>query len=68
MEIQEKFVTFLDLEQLTGEHNARKLTEFHEQSGINSKQPKGRCYDDASNIRSEKNGLLVLSSKNQKML
>ena len=52
--------------QVTGEHNARKIIEYHEQSEINSKQCKARCYDGGSNIRSEKNELLVLSSKNQK--
>ena len=66
MDFQENFATFLVLVQVTGEHNARKIIEYHEQSEINSKQCKARCYDGASNIRSEKNELLVLSSKNQK--
>ena len=50
MEILERFPTFLDLEQLTGEHNEPKIIEFHEQSGQNSKQCRARCYDGASNI------------------
>ena len=54
MEIQEKFATFLDLERLTGEHIARKMLHFYEESGINPKQCKGQCYDSTPNLQSEK--------------
>ena len=57
MEIQEKFATFLDLERLTGEHIARKMLDFYEESGINPKQCRDQCYDGAPNLQSEKKGV-----------
>ena len=57
MKIQEKFATFLDLEWLTGEHIARKMLDFYEESGLNPKQCRGQCYDGAPNLQSEKKGI-----------
>ena len=56
MEIQEKFVTFLDLEGLSGVQIARKMLDFYEESGINPKQCSGQYYDGAPNQQSEKKG------------
>ena len=61
MEIQEKFVTILDLERLTGEHIACKMLDFYEESGIIPKQCSGQCYDGAPNCNQKRKGLLVLS-------
>ena len=37
MDIQEKFMTLLDFEQLTGEHIAKKILDFYVETGINPK-------------------------------
>ena len=69
LEIQERNVTFLDLERLAGEHITRKILDFYQESGINPKQCRGQCYHGAPNLQSEKRkGLLVFSLKNQKTL
>ena len=63
LDIQEKFVEFLDLERLTGEHIAQKILAFYEEVGISPKQCRGQCYDGAPNMQSEKKGVASFISK-----
>ena len=50
MEIQEKFVPFLDFERLTGEHIAQKMLNFYEELRINPKQCRSCCLNGAPNM------------------
>ena len=54
MEIQQKFLIYLDLERLTGEHIAQKVLDYYEKSRVNPKQCRSQCYDGAPNIQTEK--------------
>ena len=63
MEIQEKFVPFLDFERLTGEHIAQKMLNFYEESRINPKQCRSCCLNGAQICNQKRMGLLVLSLK-----
>ena len=55
-DIGEVFLQFLELERITGSHIGAALLSFYKPSGIDIKQCRGQCYDEAPNMQSEKLG------------
>ena len=55
-DIREVFLQFLELKRITGSEIGAALLSFYKSSGIDMKQCRGKCYDVAPNMQSEKSG------------
>ncbi|XP_047146311.1 zinc finger MYM-type protein 1-like [Hydra vulgaris] len=53
----ERFVTFIPIEEHTGEGLATKLLDFMENTGISIKDCRGQSYDNAANMSGRFNGM-----------
>ena len=49
-DIQEVFVGFVDLERITGNYIGQKFVKLYIELGIDFRECRGQCYDDASNM------------------
>ena len=55
-DIREVFLQFLELKRITGSDIGAALLSFYKYSGNDMKQCRGKCYDVAPNMQSEKSG------------